>query len=380
MKTKNYLILLALPLLVLACGQEKDKKTQLAELKQEQQKIAVQIKQLESELNTGKDTANNEKVALVQVELVEPQTLQHFVTVQGSVDSDKNISVSPKMPGTVTAVYVDEGDAVKAGQVMAVIDDDVLQQSMAELKTGLELATTVYEKQKALWEQKIGSEIQYLQAKNNKESLERRMATLKAQLAQTRVVAPISGTVDAVGLRIGEPASPGLTSIRVVNLSDMVVKAKIADTYINTVRQGDKVEVELVNTKEKMTGKVTFAGKVVNPATRTFDVEVSIPNKDGKLKPNMLATVSINDQNAQNALVVNQNLIQRTEAGDIIFVAKEEGGKTVAEMRKIKMGLSYNGAVAVTEGLKTGDKIVTVGYQDLVDGQPVSISDPIASR
>ncbi len=315
----------------------------------------------------------------MQVQPVTPQTLRHYLTLQGTVDSDKNIAVSPKMPGTVTAVYVKEGDAVRAGQVMAVIDDAVMRQNVAELKTGLELATTVYEKQKNLWDQKIGSEIQYLQTKNNKESLERRLATLNEQLAQTRVTAPISGTVDAVGLRVGEPANPGTTTIRVVNLSDMKVLAKVADTYINTVRKGDEALVEL-NSGEKMTGKVSFVGKVVNPQTRTFDVEIALPNKGGLLKPNMLANISINDQTKENALVVNQNLIQRTESGDVVYVAKVNGNQTTAQLRKIKTGISYNGEVVVTEGLQPGDQLITVGYQDLVDGQPLKISDPIAAR
>ncbi len=378
MKTYHKLIALALPFAITACGGG-DKEARLAGLKKQQQEITAEIKKLETELGAGKDTASNERVTLVQVQPVTPQTLRHYLTLQGTVDSDKNIAVSPKMPGTVTAVYVKEGDAVRAGQVMAVIDDAVMRQNVAELKTGLELATTVYEKQKNLWDQKIGSEIQYLQTKNNKESLERRLATLNEQLAQTRVTAPISGTVDAVGLRVGEPANPGTTTIRVVNLSDMKVLAKVADTYINTVRKGDEALVEL-NSGKKMTGKVSFVGKVVNPQTRTFDVEIALPNKGGLLKPNMLANISINDQTKENALVVNQNLIQRTESGDVVYVAKVNGNQTTAQLRKIKTGISYNGEVVVTEGLQPGDQLITVGYQDLVDGQPLKISDPIAAR
>jgi RND family efflux transporter MFP subunit len=374
MKTSHTLIVLALPLALLACG-GKDKKAELAELKQQQQELNAKIRQLETELGAGKDTAAQARVTLVQVQPVAPQTLRHYLTLQGTVDSDRNIAVSPKMPGTVTAVYVKEGDAVRAGQVMAALDDAVLRQSIAELQTGLELATTVYEKQKNLWDQKIGSELQYLQAKNNKESLERKLATLNEQIAQMRVVAPISGTVDAVGLTLGEPAQPGMTTIRVVNLSAMKIVTKVADTYINTVRKGDQAEVQL-GSGEKMTGRVSFVGKVVNPQTRTFDVEIALSNKDGLLKPNMLATVSINDQTKENALVVNQNLIQRTESGDIVYVAADN----VARQRKIKTGLAYNGQVEITEGLKAGDQLITVGYQDLVDGQPIKISDALAAR
>lgn len=370
---KKHILLLSVALLVFACGKEgseaDQKKARLTELKAEQQKISSEIRKLETELGASiKDT--NERVKLVKATAVEPKIFRHFISVQGTVDSDNNILVSPKMAGVITSVSVNEGDQVRKGQVMAIIDDAVLRQGIEELKTGLDLATITYEKQKTLWDQKIGSEIQYLQAKNAKESLERKLGTLNSQVAMTRIVSPISGTVDQVNIKPGEAASPGQGVIRVVNLAQIKVMARVADTYINTIKRGDMVQVKLPDLGKEIDGKISFVGQVVNPQSRTFDIEVSLNNKDLQLKPNMLAVVNINDKTKSNALVVDENLVQQTEAGSAVFVA--DGQK--AQMRKVKTGLAYNGTVEVVEGLNPGDKLITTGYQDLVDGQTIKIN------
>jgi RND family efflux transporter MFP subunit len=282
------------------------------------------------------------------------------------------------MGGVITSVSVKEGDRVSKGQTLAVIDDAVLRQSVEELKTGLDLANTVFEKQQNLWNQKIGSEVQYLQAKNNKEGLERKLATLNSQLAMARITSPISGVIDEVNIKPGEAAAPGLGVIRVVNLSDIKVKARVADSYIGAVKKGDEVKITLPDIKEEFSGKVSFVGQVVNPQSRTFDMEVSLKNRDEKLKPNMLAIVNINDKTVKDAIVIDANFVQQSESGDIVFVAGTEGNSQKAEMRKVKTGLTYNGQVEVLEGLKAGERLITSGYQDLVDGQVIKVSSPSA--
>jgi RND family efflux transporter MFP subunit len=370
---KKHILLLSVALLVFACGEKgsetDQKKARLTELRTEQQKIASEIKKLETELGASiKDT--NERIKLVRATSVEPKTFRHFISVQGTIDSDNNILVSPKVGGVITSVSVNEGDQVRKGQVMAIIDDAVMRQGIEELKTGLDLATITYQKQKSLWDQKIGSEIQYLQAKNAKESLESKLATLNSQLAMTRIVAPISGTVDEVNIKPGEAANPGMGVIRVVNLSQIKVKARVADSYISALKKGDQVQVKLPDLGKEINGKVSFVGQVVNPQSRTFDIEVYLDNKDLQLKPNMLAVVNINDKTKSNAVVVDENLVQQTEVGSAVFVA--DGQK--AQMRKVKTGLAYNGTVEVVEGLNPGDKLITTGYQDLVDGQTIKIN------
>lgn len=376
-------MLFAFGLLLFACNNTSEvdqKKEELAKLKSQQQEIAGKIKSLETELATLAPVKNTEgRVKLVAVKAVEPQTFKHYLSVQGTVESDENILVSPKMGGVVTSVRVNEGDRVSRGQVLAIIDDAVLLQSIEELKTGLDLANTVFEKQQNLWNQKIGSEVQYLQAKNSKESLERKLETLNSQLAMTRITSPISGIVDEVNIKPGEAAAPGLGVIRVVNLSNIKVKARMADSYIGKVKKGDEVKITLPDIKEEMQGKVSFVGQVVNPQSRTFDLEVSLSNKDNKLKPNMLAVVNINDQTAQDAIVIDANYVQQSEFGDIVFVAGKEGNNQKAQMRKVKTGLSYNGQVEVLEGLKVGEQLITSGYQDLVDGQVIKVSASAAN-
>lgn len=372
---KNTHRLIFATIIAFACnsGSEVDKKKEeLAELKAQQQEITGKIKQLETDLaKLAPAKAAETRVKLVEATPVQPQTFKHYIPVQGTIESDNNVMVSPKMGGVVTAVYVNEGDRVSKGQVLAVIDDAVMRQSVEELKTGLELATTVYEKQENLWKQKIGSEIQYLQAKNNKESLERKLQTLNSQLAMNQITSPLNGTVDEVNVKAGEAASPGIGVVRVVNLAEVKVKARVADSYITAVKKGDEVKITLPDIKEEIAGKISFVGQVVNPQSRTFDIEVTLNNRDNKLKPNMLAVININDKTAQNAIVIEENFVQQTENGAVVFVA----GSQKAEARKVKTGLAYNGKIEILEGLKQGDSIITNGYQDLVDGQAIKVSN-----
>ncbi|AUD05655.1 efflux RND transporter periplasmic adaptor subunit [Spirosoma pollinicola] len=363
--------------LLAACSQEKKtdvqgKRDELTELKSQQSELTTKIKALETDLaKLDPKKEEDARVKDVSVAPLAASTFRHFVELQGTIDAKNNVQVSPKSGGVVTAVYVKEGDQVRAGQAIAKIDDQLLRESMAELKTQLSLVNTVYEKQAALWKQQIGTEIQYLQAKNNKESLERRLSTLNAQLGQSTVTAPISGVVDQVVVKVGQSAAPGMGLVRVVNLSQLKVVAKVADSYSGSVRKGDPVMVEFPDLKKTMNSRISFVATIVDPATRTFTIEAPLPS-DNVLKPNMLARIKINDQTIANAIVINQNLIQNTENGQLVYVAVNEGGKKVAKARTVKTGQSYGGKIAVTQGLNAGDQIVTTGYQDLVDGQAIS--------
>lgn len=365
-------------LLVAACGGEakkegvEGKREQLAELKKQQIEVAANIRALESELaKTDPQAAEAAKVKTVSVTALTPQTFEHFVEVQGTVDAKNNVQVSPKSGGQVTAVYVKEGDNVGVGTVLAKVDDAILRESVEELKTQLSLATTTFEKQANLWKQQIGTELQYLQAKNNKEGLEKRLATLNTQLSQSRITSPIAGVVDQVNVKVGETAMPGMGIARVVNLSSLKVVAKVADTYSGTVKKGSQVLIKFPDTNKEYRARVNFVGATVDPLSRTFTIEAPLPGTR-ELKPNQLAQVQINDIRKPNALVINQNLVQNTDRGQIVYVAEMEGNKQVARAKTVKTGLSYNGQVEITEGLQAGDKLVTEGYQELVDGQPIS--------
>jgi RND family efflux transporter MFP subunit len=374
-----YAITLTVGLLA-ACSSDKKegvtdlagKRTELAELKSQQSELAKKIKQLEGDVaRLDPVEAGESRTKDVTVAPVAASTFKHFVELQGTIDAKNNVQVSPKSGGVVTAVYVKEGDNVRAGQAIAKVDDQLLRESQAELKTQLSLANTVFEKQAALWKQQIGTEIQYLQAKNNKEALERRLSTLNAQIGQSVVAAPISGVVDQVTVKIGQSAAPGMSLVRIVNLSQLKVVAKVADTYSGSVQKGAPVVVRLPDLNRNLNSTISFVSTTVDPLSRTFTIEAPLP-ADNSLKPNMLAQVKINDQTQANAIVINQNLIQSTESGQLVYVAENVGGKKVAKARPVKTGPSYGGQIAITSGLKAGDQLVTTGYQDLVDGQPIS--------
>ncbi|GAB4045652.1 efflux RND transporter periplasmic adaptor subunit [Spirosoma litoris] len=377
LRMKPYYALILVSLLA-ACSQEKKsndlqgKREELAQLKSQQAELTTKIKSLEAEVNKlDPKKAEETRVKDVTVSPLAASTFKHFVELQGSIDAKNNVLVSPKSGGVVTAVFVKEGDNVRAGQPIAKVDDEVLRESLSEVKTQLSLVNTVYEKQAALWKQQIGTEIQYLQAKNNKESLERRLATLNAQLGQSTVTAPISGVVDQVIVKVGQSAAPGMGLVRVVNLSQLKVVAKVADSYSGSVRKGDPVVIDFPDLNKTLNSRISFVATMVDPATRTFTIEAPLPS-DNALKPNMLARIKINDATQGNAIVINQNLIQSTENGQLVYVAVNEGGKKIAKAKTVKTGQSYGGQIAITQGLQAGDQIVTAGYQDLVDGQQIN--------
>ncbi len=273
---KNILsIAIAAALLASCSGEKKDglagKKEELTKLKTEQSETDKKIKALESEiakLDTTKRAETNIKV--VTVKPLEAGTLSHYVELQGSIDAKNSVMVTPKSGGVITAVYVREGDQVKAGTAMAKVDDSILRESIEEVKTQLTLANTIYMKQKNLWDQKIGTEVQFLQAENNKQGLERKLSTLNTQLSQSRVSAPISGVVDQVNVKVGETAAPGVGLFRVVNLGNLKVVAKVSDTYAASVKKGDEILITFPDLNKDYKAKVSFVGTTVDPLSRTF--------------------------------------------------------------------------------------------------------------
>ncbi len=374
---QTYIFIALLGTLLVACGEKKSdlqtKKEELAKLKGEQADLSTKIKGLESEL-TKLDPVKREeaKVKAVAVSPVAASTFRHFVELQGTVDAKNNVQVTPKgAGGVITAMYVSEGSAVRQGQAIAKLDDQIVRESLAEVQTQLALATTVFEKQSNLWKQQIGTELQYLQAKSNKESLERRISTVKAQMGQSTVTAPISGVVDQVTGKVGQVASPGMGIVRVVNLSKLKVVAKVADTYAGTVKRGDAVQINFPDINKQINATITFVSTSVDPLSRTFTIEVPLPS-DNSLKPNMLAQVKINDFSKASAIVINQNLIQNTENGQLVYIAENAGNKKVARAKKVTVGQSYGGQIEITQGLSAGDQLITQGYQEVTDGQTIS--------
>ena len=275
----------------------------------------------------------------------------------------------PESPGTVTRIFVKVGQNVNKGQVLAQLDDKVLRQSIAQMQTQLDLATTVFNRQKNLWDQKIGTEVQYLTAKSQKQGLEEQLAGLKSQAAMNKIKSPVSGTVDAMDLKLGASVAPGNpTGIRVVNASRLKVKALVSENYGGKVNQGDEVQVSLPDVPENLQARISFAAKVIDPISRGFNVEVKLPS-NRKYRPNMLAILKIVDYKNDNALVVPVNAIQKSETSEYVFLAVN--GK--AKKADIRTGKVSDGKAEVLSGLKAGDKVITTGFQDLNDGDGVKL-------
>jgi membrane fusion protein (multidrug efflux system) len=372
-------IILLLPVVVIftACGEAKKeglegKVEELNNLKSQRTEIEQQIKTLETEIAKLDTSRKREsRVKLVTVSPLQPQEFKRYIELQGTIDAKNSVLVTPKTPGAITAMHVKEGDYVQVGSLIAKIDDSILRESIEELKTQLVLVNTLYEKQKALWDQKIGTEIQYIQAKNNKEALEKKLTTLNTQASQSSIVSPIAGTVDLVNVKVGEMAQPGMGVVRVVNLNNLKVIAKIADSYVATVKKGDDVIVKFPDLSREYSAKISFVSTTVDPLSRTFTIEANLPTaKD--LKPNMMAQVQVNDATRKDALVVDQNYVQNTEKGKVVFVVATRGNEKVAVAKVVETGLSYNGKIEILSGLTAGDLLITQGYQEVVDGQSIS--------
>lgn len=378
MESKNNRILglaLALSMMIFAtsCGSKdantlEGKKAKLTELKKNQTELAAEIKALEAELEKG-SPLRIEKSKMVAVSTLTTTNFQHFIDATGRVEAENNQFITAQTGGAITKLFVKEGDFVNKGQTIATIDNSILRNSMQEIMIQLETAKTLYERQKALWDQKIGTEIQLIQAKTSVESLEKRILTLKSQDALNVVVSPISGYVDEVRLKAGEMAAPGIGIVRVVNFNNLKVTANIPDTYAGTISKGNIAQINFPDISKSTKASLSFVSQTVNQVSRTFTVEAKIPAFDKMLKPNLTATLLINDQNKANAIVIPENMIQNTEKGSIVYVAEEEGKNQVARARQVVTGLSYNGQIVINSGLQAGDKIITEGYQDMVDGQ-----------
>ncbi|MBY0425495.1 MAG: efflux RND transporter periplasmic adaptor subunit [Cytophagales bacterium] len=372
MRTNSILITAGvIAIMAVACGKKEDasgdKKAQLEALKKQQAELTAQIKKLESEIVVAPVSAENDKTKMVVLTEVQAQPFNHYIQVQGKVETDKNLSISAVSGGTITKVYVKKGDNVSKGQLLAQLDADVLLKSIEEVKQSLNFANDVYGKQAALWEQKIGSEIQYLTAKNNKETIEKRLATLQEQFQMSKITAPASGIIDDVYRKEGELAGPGIPIFRLVNSSDLKVTAEIAEAYLGKVNEGDKVEITFPDLEKKIVGRISNIGGIINAMTRSFVVEIALTQQIANVKPNMLAILNINDYKKPNAIVVPVNVVQNSPDGQFVFLAN--GNK--AEKRIVEVKNVFNAQAEIASGISVGEKLITVGYNDLVNGEVI---------
>ena len=341
-------------------------------LKAEITALNAEIAQLDVVLK--KKTVKNE--VLVTTSTVKDTLFKHYIELQGNVETKQNVLVYPEYQGTLLRVNVKKGQRVSKGQTLALIDDGGLSSQVAQLETQAALAQTTFERQERLWKQSIGSEIQFLQAKSQYESAQNMVKQMKSQLGKTVVRAPFSGVIDDVITDQGTVVAPGMAIFRIVNLSNMYVRAEVPETYLTTVTNGKEVEVFFPVLGETIITKVRETGNYINPSNRSFPIEVAVSNKNGNVKPNLTAKLSINDYTAENAILIPLNVINENAEGEqyvYTAFAKADDNKIIAKQQIITTGKSQGDRIEVLSGIKVGDKIIVEGARSVKDNQEVRI-------
>jgi len=370
---KTSLILTGFILALYACG-PRENRSELERLIEKRDELNQRIAQLRAENSLENSTESLQESIPVRITEVKPQEFQHFITVQGTVESESNILISPQTPGLVRTIHVQTGDQVKKGQLLAELDASVIKRSIEEVKGGLELARTVYERRARLWEKNIGSEIEYLQAKNNKETLEKKLKTLQEQYQMTLITAPISGSIDEVLIKEGEMAAGGYGAFRIVQLSRLKITASLSENYITHIQKNDIARVSIPVVGIGFEQKLHAVSQVIDPNNRTFKIEIRVPREIENIKPNMLALVTINDYTNPQALVVPRNIIQKTGENNFLFVAESENGNMKASKRVVTIGRGHNSFVEIIEGLNPGEQVIVFGFQNLGNGQIITVN------
>jgi len=385
---KKLAAIFSVSLLLTACGNENKKSIEdlieegnLTEIRARKSELSKEQSALTSDINRLDEAIGkldkNKSLNLVTVQTLKDSTFQHFAEVQGDVATDENIIIYPEYSGILQNVYVNEGDRVKKGQILAKIDDGGLSSQVAQAEAQATLAKTTYERQKRLWDQNIGSEIQFLEAKTNFEASQKAAEQLKSQLAKTTVTAPFSGVIDDVISNQGEVVSPGQSQLfRIINLSNMYVEAAVPENYLPKIKKGTLVKVMISSINKEYEGEVTEVGNNINANNRTFRVKIAIPNPDQLIRPNQIATIMLNDYTAEGAISIPESTIQKNAMGEsLVYTLENKTDSTgVAKKTVIETGYVYDNRIEVTEGLEAGATLIVEGSKSLRDGQEVKIS------
>lgn len=370
-------VLIATSLLLIACGEKstddliKDKN--ITELKNRKATIQSELEKIDAALLKGNKAPESE--ALVSVVTVKDTVFNHYLEIQGNVNTKENILVQPEFSGTLTALNVKAGQRVSKGQILGKVDDAGMSQQLASIENQYALAKTTFERQKNLWDKKIGSEIQFLQAQAQMISAQKSVAQMRAQVAKTVIRAPFSGTIDEVFVERGQVVAPSPQGLmRIVNLSNMYVSTTVPETYIGKLKPGTEVDVFLTSLGKTYKGKVRQVANFINPSNRSFGIEVSVPNPDNLLRPNQVAKLKIIDYTVNNAIIVPTNVVQEDgEHNKFVFIATNVTGKKgVAKKVVVKVGKSSDNVTEILSGLTANDVIVTEGANNIADGMKLN--------
>ncbi|NJM14940.1 MAG: efflux RND transporter periplasmic adaptor subunit [Bacteroidales bacterium] len=368
----TYILIGTMMLLLVSCGDKQAAiKKQISQKKAQIEKLKSEIAELEKQV--GDSTEERLAIPVVTKEMV-GEEFRHYIIAYGEVEAEDYAQISTEMGGRIAKIHVDEGSRAEAGQLIVSLNTESVANNIKQLETNLELATITFEKQKNLWDQGIGSEIQYLQAKTNKESLESQLASIKAQQRMSQVRAPFTGYVNKIYFKEGEYSAPGFPLVEMVNLNKLSLTADLSEEHLGSIRKGQYVDVTFAPLPDvKLSVPVKRISNVINVQNRSFEIELEFNNKNELIKPNMVSTITINDFKADSAFVLPSIIIKQDIKGKYLFRAAKENGKTVAQKTYVKTGLSYNENTMVKEGLAHGDKVIVKGYNVVSTGVPVVI-------
>ena len=373
----KHLFLLFTLTLVLSCDTAVKESQSLTDLKakktaliEQMDRIGTELKDVEmaiSELDTLK------KLMTVTSYKAEVKDFNHYIEVQGTVKADQTIELHAEMGGTVTAILTKEGQNVSKGQILATLDSDVIDNSVLQLNTQLALATTTFERQARLWEQNIGSEIQYLQAKAQKDGLENSMKSLRAQARKMKVIAPFSGIIDQIFAKTGEMTSPQMPFLRLVNLSNVYVESEITETYLKSIKKDTEVLLYFSSIGTSVEASISQVGNFINPNNRSFKTRIDLKNPNNELKANLLADIKINDFKA-NGIVIPSRLVQkdRNDKTFVYTIEPQENNHSVVKTYVTEV-MSYDNLSFISEGLSENSILVDKGARLVNNNEDVKL-------
>ncbi len=386
MKKTLYLsafLLLTIPLMMQSCGNESDPsdadsdqiRNRIDEYNDEISRLTRKVNELRQTLIArGEGVGSNDEV-LVTVSKLEPSVFTDFFSVSATVEAVSSATISPETNGHIRRLYADKGDPVTRGQVVARLSTDVVDGQIEEIKTSLQLAETVYQRQKRLWDQEIGSEIQYLEAKNQVGRLRNNLETLQSQKEMAVMKAPFDGFVDEHFIKEGELAMPGTPVMEIINLDELYINADVSESYLPDVSPGRDVTLRFPAYPDvEMTVPVHRVGHVINPENRSFRLQLRIPNDNDRFKPNMMANISVQAAEIEEAIVVPSMLIGYDTQGHYVYVVDEDpAGNRIARKAYIERGKNIEGNTQVTGGLQTGDLLIRQGHRNVTNGGKIRI-------
>jgi len=370
-----YTILVILFFTITSCEKKEVVSENIQELQLQKSNLKTQIDSLNQKLKTI-DAAlskldKSKKLQTVTVLPVKKGIFKHFVEIQGIVKADKNIEIRPELGGTVKAIYVKEGQQVSRGQTLVQLDDSSVRNSITQLNTQLALAKTTFDRQERLWKQKIGSEMQFLQAKSQKENLENNLTSLRTQARKMKIIAPFSGVVDEIFPKIGELTSPQMSVIRLLNLNKVYVEAEVTETYLPTIKIGTEANIFFPSINKRINSKITQIGNYINPDNRSFKTRINISNTDRLIKPNLLADLKILDFESEG-IIIPSTLVQQDQNGNnYVFILDTKTDEKIVVKKLVGIGNEYNHEVFISSGLSENDTLIDAGTRLVKAGEVV---------